>query len=79
MKIVSNITRFNDKIHKPVLTIGKFDGVHLGHKKLIDTVLERSKKTGGTPAAITFHPHPKKVLQPQKDFDRPAPGNRHPA
>lgn len=56
-----------DDIHKiphPVLTIGTFDGVHLGHQKIINQLNEVAKKTGGESVLFTFYPHPKMVLFP---------------
>ena len=52
----------------PVLTIGIFDGVHLGHRALFDTVTEMAKKNHGTSMVLTFDPHPQQVLRPKKDF-----------
>lgn len=48
------------------LTIGNFDGVHLGHQKLIDKVREVADENGWRPAAITFHPHPIQILAPER-------------
>ena len=48
------------------LTIGNFDGVHLGHQRLIDKVLEVADENGWRPAAITFHPHPIQILAPER-------------
>ncbi len=48
-----------------VLTIGNFDGVHLGHQELLRLVVERAGELGVTPAAVTFDPHPLKVLHPE--------------
>ena len=47
-----------------VITIGTFDGVHLGHQKIINALCEESKKINGESVIITFHPHPKKIVQP---------------
>lgn len=47
---------------KTVLTIGSFDGVHLGHKALIDQLLDISKNEDAESILITFHPHPRKIL-----------------
>jgi riboflavin kinase/FMN adenylyltransferase len=47
------------------VTIGNFDGVHLGHQKLFEQVVARAHQDRGTSVAITFDPHPLKVLSPQ--------------
>jgi riboflavin kinase / FMN adenylyltransferase len=44
-------------------TIGNFDGVHVGHKKIIDSVKKEALEKGLSSCVITFHPHPQKVLQ----------------
>ena len=44
-------------------TIGNFDGVHIGHKKILSAVREASSSKGLSSCVITFHPHPQKVLQ----------------
>lgn len=52
------------KMSKPVvLAIGYFDGVHLGHQKVIHTAQQMARKLGYSLAVMTFHPHPKEVLQ----------------
>lgn len=50
-----------------VLGMGNFDGVHLGHQKLIRTVVERARSINGTAMVLTFNPHPLAVLTPQKE------------
>jgi riboflavin kinase / FMN adenylyltransferase len=50
---------------KSVLTIGTFDGVHKGHQKLLDRIKGIAKNTGGESIIITFHPHPRIVINPQ--------------
>lgn len=50
----------------PVLTIGNFDGVHLGHRKIFRKVVETATRLDGTPVALTFHPHPVRVLAPER-------------
>lgn len=47
-----------------VLTIGNFDGVHLGHQALIKRVVDEAAALGTASALLTFHPHPRTVLQP---------------
>lgn len=49
----------------PVVTMGVFDGVHLGHRELFKRTLERAKKIRGTAVVYTFSPHPVKILAPQ--------------
>lgn len=48
-----------------VITIGTFDGVHLGHKKIISRLTALSKDISGESIIITFHPHPRLVINPQ--------------
>ncbi len=45
-----------------VITIGTFDGAHLGHKQIIDSLKEEAVKANGESVIITFHPHPRKVV-----------------
>ena len=45
-----------------VITIGTFDGVHLGHRQIIDSLKEEANKAKGESVIITFHPHPRKVV-----------------
>ncbi len=52
--------------HNPVLALGNFDGLHRGHAKIIDRVRRRAGERGGTPAAMTFDPHPSRVIRPDK-------------
>jgi riboflavin kinase/FMN adenylyltransferase len=55
----------NAEIARPtVLTLGVFDGLHLGHQLIMRTVVERARATGSVPTVITFDPHPRAVLYP---------------
>jgi riboflavin kinase / FMN adenylyltransferase len=47
-----------------VLTLGVFDGLHLGHQRIMQTVVESANATGAVPTVITFDPHPRAVLHP---------------
>ncbi len=64
MKIYSELSEIERPFYKAALTIGNFDGVHLGHQALFRKVVEISAETGGDKVALTFHPHPMKVLRP---------------
>lgn len=56
----------NASIARPtVLTLGVFDGLHLGHQAIMETVAQRAKAAGCTATAITFDPHPRAVLHPE--------------
>ncbi|MBZ0155860.1 MAG: bifunctional riboflavin kinase/FMN adenylyltransferase [Alphaproteobacteria bacterium] len=62
------IKRISSKLHypNPVVTIGNFDGVHLGHQKVFLKVAEKAAEINGTPIAVTFAPHPVRVLAPER-------------
>jgi riboflavin kinase / FMN adenylyltransferase len=66
--IIQNTHHF--RIESPtILTIGTFDGVHLGHQKILQRLLELKQETGLQAVVLTFEPHPRKVLFPlQKDL-----------
>jgi len=53
----------NLNLSVPVVTLGIFDGVHRGHRTLIDTLVLRAKEEGGVSVVITFSPHPRLVLE----------------
>jgi riboflavin kinase/FMN adenylyltransferase len=56
----------NANILRPtVLTLGVFDGLHLGHQKIMQKVVERAEQIGAHATAITFDPHPRAVLHPE--------------
>ena len=56
----------NAEIQRPtVLTLGVFDGLHLGHQLILRTVVERAQATNAVPTVITFDPHPRAVLHPE--------------
>ena len=56
----------NAKIARPtVLTLGVFDGLHLGHQLIMKTIVRRAQATGAVPTVITFDPHPRALLHPE--------------
>lgn len=62
MKITNHISNFFSN-KKTILTIGTFDGVHLGHREILDYLVKISKKENNTSILLTFFPHPRMVLQ----------------
>ena len=52
----------------PVVAVGAFDGVHLGHIRILRFLREQAERIGGTSVVLTFDPHPRTVLQPDSDF-----------
>jgi riboflavin kinase/FMN adenylyltransferase len=52
-------------IKNPVLTIGTFDGVHLGHQKILQQLNQEAEKIGGESVLFTFYPHPRMVISPE--------------
>ncbi|WP_299582503.1 bifunctional riboflavin kinase/FAD synthetase [uncultured Sunxiuqinia sp.] len=61
MKVYRDVSQFN--VAKPVLTVGSFDGVHLGHRKVIKHLNEIASQQGGESVIFTFAPHPRLVLK----------------
>lgn len=64
VKIHTNIDRF--KACKPVVTIGTFDGLHLGHQKVLARLIEFARSHGGESVVFTFYPHPRLVTAPRE-------------
>lgn len=56
--------RFGEEGRRSVLSVGNFDGLHLGHQKILGSVVERARAVGAVAAVVTFDPHPLKVLRP---------------
>lgn len=68
MSILAQSASFSSKI-KTTVTVGTFDGVHLGHQKIISKLVETAKANGSAPTLLTFDPHPRKVVQPNSSVD----------
>ncbi|MEA3505716.1 MAG: bifunctional riboflavin kinase/FAD synthetase [Bacteroidota bacterium] len=66
MRIHTDLDNLN--FRNPAVTMGAFDGIHLGHQKIINRVIEKSKELNGESVIITFYPHPKVFLNPQDPF-----------
>ena len=63
MKVYHSISDFQN-VSRPILTTGTFDGVHFGHKIIIDRLKEIAKNQNGETVLLTFSPHPRMVLFP---------------
>ena len=61
MKVYNNFSDFV-KVPNAIVTIGTFDGVHLGHKAIFNDMIKSAKDIGGETVVITFYPHPRQVL-----------------
>ncbi len=65
MNVFHHISELTSLKHS-IVTIGTFDGVHLGHQKIIKRLVELKKRQGGETVLFTFDPHPRKVLFPDQ-------------
>lgn len=65
MKVIRGLDTIEHPFVNPAVTIGNFDGVHLGHQLLFKKAKEKAEDTGGESVVITFDPHPVTVLRPQ--------------
>ena len=63
MKIYHNLEDF-EQVKHPVVTVGTFDGVHLGHQEIFKRMRKLAQETGGETVVVTFHPHPRLVVHP---------------
>lgn len=54
------------KFANPILTIGNYDGLHLGHRRIIERIKLKAREQKGTSMLMTFHPHPLTILKPEK-------------
>ncbi|MDB5154053.1 MAG: bifunctional riboflavin kinase/FAD synthetase [Mucilaginibacter sp.] len=64
MRIYNNIDEFVP-VKNAVVTIGTFDGVHLGHRKIIEGIRQLAKASGSETVILTFFPHPRMILHPE--------------
>ncbi|TWI97266.1 riboflavin kinase/FMN adenylyltransferase [Mucilaginibacter frigoritolerans] len=66
MKIYHHIDDF-ERLDNAVVTIGTFDGVHQGHRKIIANIKDLAESTGGETVLLTFFPHPRMILHPEDE------------
>jgi len=65
MKVYRDLPPGPGPFARTVVTVGNFDGVHLGHRAILAQVVQRAQKLDCQPVALTFDPHPARVLNPQ--------------
>jgi len=66
MKVYNSIEEFTS-VKNAVVTIGTFDGVHIGHRKIIARLKELADSSGGESVILTFFPHPRMILHPEDE------------
>jgi len=67
MKVIRGLENYNFK-KKSVVTIGTFDGVHLGHQKILLQLVKEAHKNNFYSVVLTFHPHPRKVVEKKNEI-----------
>ncbi len=66
MQVVRDLSELREPLHKSAVTIGNFDGIHLGHRELLSRVVRSASQLGGTSVVVTFDPHPAQILAPER-------------
>lgn len=69
MELVKGVHSLHQTLVHPVVTIGNFDGVHLGHQEIIRLAVRQARERQGTAVAFTFRPHPQITLRPEKNLE----------
>ena len=65
MRIFYSLPEIEGQILHPAVTVGSFDGVHAGHRTILDKLKETADEIGGESVVVTFDPHPRQVLHPE--------------
>ncbi len=68
MEVIRGIRNLKRALERPVVMIGNFDGVHLGHQKILSVAKEQARSRSGTLVAYTFRPHPRVALRPEAEI-----------
>ncbi len=66
MRVIRHLARVPRPLDRAVLTLGNFDGVHLGHQAILRSAVERARAGGGQAIVLTFEPHPLTVVAPER-------------
>ena len=65
MKILRSLDHLPDPFRRGALAVGNFDGVHLGHARILERLAANARRVGGPAVVLTFDPHPVQILRPQ--------------
>ena len=66
MKLLRDLDNLPDQLRHGAVTIGNFDGVHLGHAGIVERLVAKARELGGPAVVLTFDPHPTRVLRPEQ-------------
>jgi riboflavin kinase/FMN adenylyltransferase len=66
MRVIRHLAHVSPPLRRVVLTLGNFDGVHLGHRAIVQRAVHEARTVGGQVVVLTFHPHPVTVLAPER-------------
>src|SRR5258707_13076014 len=64
MKIFRALEEVPTSFGSTIVTVGNFDGIHCGHQKVLQEVVRRARQNGSKAVAVTFEPHPFRILGP---------------
>ncbi|WP_305042012.1 bifunctional riboflavin kinase/FAD synthetase [Geoalkalibacter sp.] len=68
MQVINDLSNIEQPFRHAVVTLGNFDGVHLGHREIFRRVVHRAREAGGTAVVFSFWPHPLRVLAPHQEL-----------
>jgi len=66
MKLLRDLAKLPDTVRHGAVAIGNFDGVHQGHKQIVQRLLAKARQCGGPAVVFTFDPHPVRILRPEQ-------------
>ena len=64
MRVIAGREAIDGAFERPIVTVGNFDGLHVGHQAILKTIVQRAHLIGGDAIVYTFDPHPRRVLNP---------------
>ncbi len=66
MKLLRDLDALPETIRHGAVAIGNFDGVHVGHARIVEQLLAKARIVGGPAVVFTFDPHPVRLLRPKR-------------